>query len=168
MDGILVGRSDVLKAGVYVFAPGPWLAEVFSFLASSMTPTRQDVFFFGPPAGDVRLSEDHLPTWIDGGKRPFFRVPGNHWRGFKIADDTRGAVINPSTMEREISQQKLSAAREYLRMRLPAMAEAPLLENRVCQYENSTDHNFILDRIPKRRTSGLSGAALGMVSSMAL
>ena len=49
-------------------------------------------------------------------------------------------------MEREISEEKLSAAREYLRMRFPAMAGAPLLESRVCQYENSTDHNFILDR----------------------
>jgi sarcosine oxidase len=49
-------------------------------------------------------------------------------------------------MEREVSEEKLSAAREYLRMRFPAMADAPLLESRVCQYENSTDHNFILDR----------------------
>jgi hypothetical protein len=40
------------------------------------------VFFFGIPVSDVRFSEDHLPTWIDGGKRSFFGVPGNHWRGF--------------------------------------------------------------------------------------
>lgn len=149
MDGILVEGGDILRADGYVFAPGPWLGEVFPFLASSITPTRQEVFFFGTPAGDVRFSEDHLPTWIDGGKRPFFGVPGNHWRGFKIADDTRGQVIEPSSMERGISQEKLSAAREYLRMRFPEIANAPLLESRVCQYENSTDHNFILDRHPE-------------------
>jgi hypothetical protein len=49
-------------------------------------------------------------------------------------------------MERMVSEEKLFAARAYLRMRFPAMAGAPLLESRVCQYENSTDHNFILDR----------------------
>jgi glycine/D-amino acid oxidase-like deaminating enzyme len=146
MDGITVGRGDTLKADIYVFAPGPWLGRIFPFLASSITPTRQEVFFFGTPPGDVRFTEEHLPTWIDGGKRPFFGVPGNHWRGFKIADDTRGPVIDPSTMERETSQEKLSAAREYLRTRFPALADAPLLESRVCQYENSTDHYFILDR----------------------
>jgi len=161
MDGVTVGGGDILKADGYVFAPGPWLGEVFPFLASSITPTRQEVFFFGTPAGDVRFAEDHLPTWIDGGKRPFFGVPGNHWRGFKIADDTRGAVIDPSTMEREISQEKLSAAREYLHMRFPAMADAPLIESRVCQYENSTDHNFILDRHPEAENVWILGGGSG-------
>lgn len=54
---------------------------------------------------------------MDGGKRQFFGVPGNHWRGFKIADDARGPVIDPNTMEREISREKLVAARAYMRMR---------------------------------------------------
>ena len=161
MDGIAVGRGDTLRADIYVFAPGPWLGRIFPFLASGITPTRQEVFFFGTPAGDVRFTEEHLPTWIDGGKRPFFGVPGNHWRGFKIADDTRGPVIDPSTMEREISQEKLSAAREYLRTRFPALADAPLLESRVCQYENSTDHYFILDRHPEAENVWIVGGGSG-------
>ena len=126
----------------------------------SLRPVRKSSSF-GTPAGDVRFTEEHLPTWIDGGKRPFFGVPGNHWRGFKIADDTRGPVIDPSTMEREISEEKLSAAREYLRMRFPAMADAPLLESRVCQYENSTDHNFILDRHPEAENVWIVGGGSG-------
>jgi sarcosine oxidase len=137
------------------------LGRVSPFLASSITPTRQEVFFFGAPAGDVHFSEQHLPTWIDGGKRPFFGVPGNHWRGFKIADDTRGPVTDPSTMEREISQEKLAAAREYLRMRFPAMADGPLLESRVCQYENSTDQNFVLDRHPEAENVWIVGGGSG-------
>jgi glycine/D-amino acid oxidase-like deaminating enzyme len=161
MDGITVGRGDTVRADIYVFAPGPWLGRIFPFLASSITPTRQEVFFFGTPAGDVRFTEEHLPTWIDGGKRPFFGVPGNHWRGFKIADDTRGPAIDPSTMEREISQEKLSAAREYLRTRFPALADAPLLESRVCQYENSTDHYFILDRHPEAENVWIVGGGSG-------
>ena len=161
MESITLSSGETLKADIYVFAPGPWLGQVFPFLASSITPTRQEVFFFGTPAGDVRFTEEHLPTWIDGGKRPFFGVPGNHWRGFKIADDTRGPVVDPSTMEREISQEKLSGAHEYLRMRFPAMADAPLLESRVCQYENSTDHNFILDRHPEAQNVWILGGGSG-------
>jgi glycine/D-amino acid oxidase-like deaminating enzyme len=161
MEGITVNQGDTIKADSYVFAPGPWLGKVFPLLASSITPTRQEVFFFGTPAGDVRFTEEHLPTWIDGGKRPFFGVPGNHWRGFKIADDTRGSAIDPSTMEREISEEKLSAARAYLRMRFPALADSPLLESRVCQYENSTDHNFILDRHPEAKNVWVVGGGSG-------
>ncbi len=144
-----------------VFAPGPWLGSVFPFLRLGITPTRQEVFFFGTPAGETRYSEEQLPTWIDGGKHPFFGVPGNDWRGFKIADDTRVPVIDPSTMEREISQEKLSAARAYMRLRFPALSDAPLLESRVCQYENSTDHNFILDHHPEADNVWIVGGGSG-------
>jgi glycine/D-amino acid oxidase-like deaminating enzyme len=161
MDGISIDAGELLKADFYVFAPGPWLGSVFPFLRLSITPTRQEVFFFGTPAGNTRYSEEQLPTWIDGGKHPFFGVPGNHWRGFKIADDTRGPVIDPSTTEREISQEKLSAARAYMRLRFPALSDAPLLESRVCQYENSTDHNFILDSHPEADNVWIVGGGSG-------
>jgi sarcosine oxidase len=75
MEGITVNGGNVLKADIYVFAPGPWLGRVFSFLESSITPTRQEVFFFGTPAGDVRFTEEHLPTWIDGGNVRFSVCP---------------------------------------------------------------------------------------------
>jgi glycine/D-amino acid oxidase-like deaminating enzyme len=161
MQGVIMGSGEMLNAEYCVFALGPWLGKAFAFLAPTITPTRQEVFFFGAPAGDVRFSEAQLPTWIDGGRNPFFGVPGNHWRGFKIADDTRGAVIDPSTMDREISEEKLAAARAYLRMRFPAMAGAPLLESRVCQYENSTDHNFILDHHPEAENVWIVGGGSG-------
>jgi Glycine/D-amino acid oxidases (deaminating) len=64
-------------------------------------------------------------------------------------------------MEREISQEKLSAARDYMRMRFPAMAGSPLLESRVCQYENSNDHNFILDRNPDAENVWIVGGGSG-------
>ena len=161
MDGVILNQGQSLKADIYVFAPGPWLGKVFPFLAESITPTRQEVFFFGTPAGDLRFTEEHLPTWMDGGKRQFFGVPGNHWRGFKIADDARGPVIDPSTMEREISQEKLVAARAYMRIRFPALSDAPVLESRVCQYENSSDHNFILDRHPEAKNVWIVGGGSG-------
>jgi sarcosine oxidase len=66
--------------------------------------------------------------------------------------------------EGEISQEKLAAAREYLRLRFPAMADAPLLESRVCQYENSTDHNFVLDRHPEAENVWIVGGGSGSVS----
>jgi sarcosine oxidase len=161
MNGVTLDQGESRKADFYVFALGPWLGRVFPFLAESITPTRQKVFFFGTPPGDLRFNEEHLPTSMDGGKRQFFGVPRNDWRGFKIADDARGPVIDPSTMEREITQEKLLAARAYLEMRFPALANAPLLESRVCQYENSTDHNFILDRHPEAKNVWIVGGGSG-------
>jgi hypothetical protein len=109
-DSITGGRFWRIQAVLHLFSAAITsipTGSIFAFLAPAITPTRQEVFFFGTPAGDLRFTETQLPTWIDGGKRPFFGVPGNHWRGFKIADDTRGPIIDPSTMDRQISAEKL-------------------------------------------------------------
>jgi monomeric sarcosine oxidase len=161
MQGITVAPAEILSADSYVFACGPWLGKVLSHLASIIAPTRQEVFFFGTAAGDLRYTEAQLPVWIDNGKHLFYGIPGNHWRGFKVADDTRGPVIDPTAMERQISEEKLTAARAYLRMRFPAMASSPLLESRVCQYENTTDQNFILDRHPEAENVWIVGGGSG-------
>jgi glycine/D-amino acid oxidase-like deaminating enzyme len=161
MQGITVASGEILNADSYVFACGPWLGKVFSFLAPMVLPTRQEVFFFGTPAGDLRFTEAQLPVWIDNGKHLFYGIPGNHWRGFKIADDTRGPVIDPTTMERQISTAGLAAAHIYLRLRFPALADAPLLESRVCQYENSPDQIFILDRHPEAENVWIVGGGSG-------
>jgi glycine/D-amino acid oxidase-like deaminating enzyme len=167
MQGISISSGETLTADNYVFACGPWLGKVFPFLAPVITPTRQEVFFFGTAAGDLRFTDTQLPVWIDGSGQPvgsdhlFYGIPGNHWRGFKMADDARGPVIDPTTMERRISDEGLTAARAYLRLRFPAMAGAPLVESRVCQYENSTDHDFILDRHPEAENTWIVGGGSG-------
>jgi glycine/D-amino acid oxidase-like deaminating enzyme len=161
MQGITITPGEILNADSYVFACGPWLGKVFPFLAPVITPTRQEVFFFGTTAGDLRFTDAQLPAWIDGGKHRFYGIPGNHWRGFKMADDARGPVIDPTTMDRQISAEGLAAARAYLRLRFPAMAGAPLVESRVCQYENSIDHNFILDRHPEAENVWIVGGGSG-------
>jgi glycine/D-amino acid oxidase-like deaminating enzyme len=161
MQGINVTPGEVLSADIYVFACGPWLGKVFPRLAPMITPTRQEVYFFGTAAGDSTFTDAQLPAWIDGGKHRFYGIPGNQWRGFKIADDSRGPIIDPTTMERQISDEGLAAARSYLRLRFPAMAGAPLLESRVCQYENSPDLNFILDQHPEAENVWIVGGGSG-------
>ena len=161
MEGISVAPREILNADSYVFACGPWLGKLFTFLMPMITPTRQEEFFFGTAAGDLRLTEAQLPVWIDNGKHLFYGIPGNHWRGFKIAGDTRGPVIDPTTMERQISTEGLTAARAYIRLRFPALVGAPLVESRVCQYENSTDQNFILDRHPEAENAWIVGGGSG-------
>lgn len=161
MQGMTAASGETLNADSYVFACGPWLGKVFPFLAPMIVPTRQEVFFFGTAAGDLRFTEAQLPVWIDNGKHLFYGIPGNHWRGFKVADDTRGPVIDPTTMERQISAEGLAAARIYLRLRFPALTDAPLVESRVCQYENSTDQNFVLDRHPEAENVWIVGGGSG-------
>ena len=123
--------------------------------------TKQDVFFFGPPPGDSRYDDRHLPVWGDHRARFMYGIPGNQGRGFKIADDTRGPAFDPTDGERVIDPERLRLAREYMAFRFPGMKDAPLVETRVCQYEQTADSHFIVDRHPRAAHVWLLGGGSG-------
>lgn len=161
LRGLKLSDGTKLVADQYVFACGPWLGKIFpDLLGPLIQPTRQEVFFFGTPAGDARFSEPNLPTWIDA-SGPFYGIPGNQWRGFKLADHRRGPAFDPTAGERVVSGEGLRTARDYLGFRFPALTGAPLLEARVCPYENTPDDNFILDRHPQAANVWLVGGGSG-------
>jgi glycine/D-amino acid oxidase-like deaminating enzyme len=138
-----------LKADAYVFACGPWLGKLFpQTIGDLVQPTKQDVFFFGTPPGDDRFRDAHLPVWADHRGRFRYGIPGSGRRGFKIADDTRGPAFDPTNGERVVNQETLKDIREYVGFRFPALKNVPLVETRVCQYEQTPDADFIIDRHP--------------------
>jgi glycine/D-amino acid oxidase-like deaminating enzyme len=172
LGGLRLSDDSRLAADRYVFACGPWLGRLFpDVVGGRVAPTRQEVHFFGPPAGDTRYLEDRLPVWIDNGALPgagggpggplFYGIPGDGRRGFKIADDTRGPAFDPTGDDRLPTRSGVRAARDYLAFRFPGLKDAPLLEARVCQYENSPDGRFILDRHPGAANVVLLGGGSG-------
>jgi glycine/D-amino acid oxidase-like deaminating enzyme len=162
LSAILLSGGQTLRADRYVFACGPWLGRVFpDVVGGRVTPTRQEVFFFGLPPGDPAYDEGTCPVWVDNTDRFIYGIPGNERRGFKVADDTRGAEIDPTTEERLPSPEGLARARDLLRRRFPGLTSAPVVESRVCQYEQSPDGDFILDRHPRADNVWLAGGGSG-------
>jgi glycine/D-amino acid oxidase-like deaminating enzyme len=154
--------DSTLLADRYVFACGPWLGKLFPrTVGPHFISTRQEVFFFGTPASDARYNEGNMPVWADHSDHFMYGIPGNQGRGFKVADDTRGPEFDPTSGQRLVSEDGLAAARRYLAYRFPGMKDAPLLETRVCQYENTTDHNFIVDRHPGNANVWIVGGGSG-------
>jgi glycine/D-amino acid oxidase-like deaminating enzyme len=154
--------GSALAADRYVLACGPWLGSLFPrVVGPHFVSTRQEVFFFGTPVSDSRYDEGNMPVWADHGDHFMYGIPGNQGRGFKMADDTRGAAFDPTSGERVVSEDGLAAARRYLAYRFPGMKDAPVIETRVCQYENTTDHNFIVDRHPENENVWIVGGGSG-------
>lgn len=157
---VTVGGKEI-KASSYVFACGPWLPKVFpDTLGELIHVTRQEVFFFGVPAGDVRFSPPALPIWIDFNDL-VYAIPDVEGRGFKIAIDAHGPEFDPDTGERVATKEGLASVRDYLSLRVPTLANAPLLESRVCQYENTSNGDFLIDRHPLFANVWLVGGGSG-------
>jgi len=161
-DGLTLSDESKLIADQYVFACGPWLGQLFpETIGRLIRPTKQDVFFFGPPAGDDRFSASNLPVWADHRDHFIYGIPASDGRGFKVADDTRGPVFDPTSGERAASEDGLQLVRDYLAFRFPAMKSAPLIETRVCQYENTPDNHLIMDRHPAAENVWIVGGGSG-------
>jgi glycine/D-amino acid oxidase-like deaminating enzyme len=157
-----LSNGSALDADRFVFACGPWMAQVFpDVIGRRIVATRQEVFFFGTPAGDTRYDAGTLPVWVHIGERLSYGVPSHDRRGLKVADDTAGAEVNPTTMDRRPSATGLTGARAILRARFPALADAPIVESRVCQYEASSDGHFLVDRHPQLENVWLVGGGSG-------
>lgn len=157
------GDGAAVVADRFVFACGPWLPKLFpALLGDRIFPTRQEVFFFAPPAGDTRFAGTRLPGWVDfNGGDMVYGFPDLEGRGFKIAIDRHGPPIDPDIGDREVSAAGLAEVRTYLARRFPALAHAQLVETRVCQYENSDNGDFLIDRHPDWSNVVLAGAGSG-------
>jgi len=148
-----------IAAERFVFACGPWLPKLFpDLLRELIHVTRQEVFFFGVPPGDCRFNI--LPAWIDFNDL-IYSLPNVDGRGFKIAIDAHGPEFDPDSGERVVTESGLEAVREYLAKRVPLLADAPVTETRVCQYENTSNGDLLIDRHPEFENVWLVGGGSG-------
>jgi glycine/D-amino acid oxidase-like deaminating enzyme len=162
MPAVQLDDGTRLEADAFVFACGPWLGRLFpGVIGQRVLPTRQEVFYFGPPPGSRRYEPGSLPVWIDFGERIFYGIPDVHGRGFKIADDSRGETFDPTAGDRTPSADGIARARRLLAERFPELAQAPLVGAEVCQYENSPDGHLIIDRHPEAKNVWLVGGGSG-------
>lgn len=161
----LVTRSGrtvkVASNGAVVFACGPWLPKIFpALLGNRIFTSRQEVFFFGTPPGDSRFASPALPTWIDLASEAY-GMPELEGRGLKAGIDRHGPAFDPDTGDRLPTPEGVEQARRYLARRFPALKEAPLVESRVCQYENTSNGDFLLDCHPAFQNVWLAGGGSG-------
>jgi monomeric sarcosine oxidase len=155
--------GETLSAGQFVFACGPWLPKLFpALLGDRIFVTRQEVFFVGTPPGNDDFSASRLPAWIHHThpERPY-SIADIEGRGWKLAFDTHGAPQDPDEATRLVPPESIERLRAYLRDHVPALAQAPVVETRVCQYENTWNGDFLIDRHPELDNVWLAGGGSG-------
>lgn len=160
-------RSVVLAGGgetsgdAFVFACGPWLPTVLApALTGRIRPTRQTVVYFGTPAGDHRFAHTHTPAWID---RPagIYGIPELEDAGLKVGIDEHGPPIDPDTEDRTPTVDAIARARAWVERRFPAMKGAPVIGTRICQYENTSNGDLLIDRHPDYDNVWIVGGGSG-------
>jgi glycine/D-amino acid oxidase-like deaminating enzyme len=103
-----------------------------------------------------------LPVWVDfTDPRGPYGFPDLEGRGFKLAFDRHGVAFDPDLGDRTPGPTSVAEARAFLAERFPALRDAALSEFRVCQYENTSNGDFLIDRHPELENVWLVGGGSG-------
>ena len=161
LESIATSTGEKISAGSFVFACGSWLPKIFpDVLGSRIFVSRQEILFFGVPPGERQFTQPAMPTWLYL-KDEFYGMPDIESRGFKVAHDRHGAPVDPDTQSRVASPEAVESAKEFVARRFPALKNAPVVETRVCQYENTSNGDFLIDRHPQLENVWLVGGGSG-------
>lgn len=161
--------GDTIEADAFVLAGGPWLGQMMpGILDRYISPSRQELYYFGVPATAVQLMLQ-VPVWCDFSSLDndvmYYGIPARDASGegfgFKIGEDVAGPVFDPEMGDRKISEPGLARARKFMERRYPLMTGAPLVQSRVCQYENTADAHLLADLIPKHENVWVLGGGSG-------
>jgi glycine/D-amino acid oxidase-like deaminating enzyme len=163
LKSIQFASGSTLEADAFVFALGPWLPKAFpDLLGNRIFATRQEIFYFAPPEGDRRFLPDVMPGWADfNAGDMYYGFPDLEGRGVKFAHDKHGVAVDPDTQSREPTRAALDEVIAFRDRRFPLLKGAPVTGAEVCQYENSSNGDFLIDRHPAMSNVVLVGGGSG-------
>jgi sarcosine oxidase len=145
----------------FVFACGAWLPKVFpDVVGGRIRPTGQTVVYFGGASQSDVFSPARTPAWVDF-PAGIYGVPDIDGHGLKVGIDEHGPPIDPDSDDRVADDGAVRRARAWLERRFPAMRDARVIDARVCQYENTSTGDFLIDRHPSCDNVWLVGGGSG-------
>jgi glycine/D-amino acid oxidase-like deaminating enzyme len=156
LERVVTASGRTIEAATFIFACGPWLPKLFpKAVGRRIRVTRQPLFYFDAPGIE-------MPVWVDfTDPRGGYAIPPLAGKSFKLALDRHGAPFDPDSGSRDIAEEETAAARAFLADRFPALREAPVVETEVCQYENTSSGDFLIDRHPAMSNVWLVGGGSG-------
>ncbi len=149
VTGVRTREGAVHSADFVLVAAGAWTPKLLPQLTDVMWTTAQPVVHVDA-GSDPRWRAPVFPVWAaDIARTGWYGFPalsngalkiGHHGSGRPVDPD--GARVTPADHEPRV--------RDFLREHLPALAEAPICESRLCLYCDTFDGDFWIDHDPDR------------------
>jgi glycine/D-amino acid oxidase-like deaminating enzyme len=159
LQDLALSTGGRVSAQAFVFACGPWLPKIFpAVMQNKLLTPRRVVFFYGTPPGDERFTYPNFPTWSVDNAYGFPSIEG---KGFKVVPTFERELVDPDTNEHTLTAEEVKKGREFVQKWFPSVADQPIVENRVCQREDSVDEHFIVTTHPELSNVWLVGGGSG-------
>jgi len=153
--------KGVYNADRLLFCAGGWIRKLLPGLAASLVVERQVQFWFEPRVNAGQFRPDRCPIyiWEYEPNRFFYGFP-DLGEGVKVARHHEGLPTSPESIDRNIQAQEIETMRQLVRRFLPD-ADGTLRSAVVCQYTNTLDHHFWIDRHTAHRQVLIASACSG-------
>jgi sarcosine oxidase len=154
LDQRVAHPDDPFEADHVIWACGAWLGRLFPSLVQ-LRVTRQELVLF-----EAGPDWEGTPGWLDFDASGYGHGLIEPY-GMKVASDREGAEVEPGLRPPSATDESLTAARDYLAHRFPALASAPIRSSPSCHYSLTADGNFLFARHPERDNVWLMGGGSG-------
>jgi monomeric sarcosine oxidase len=146
---IITESGNEFECARLMVASGPWTRGLLPFLRGKLRTTRQEVVYFEPEPAHARDFEvGRFPIFIELGSG-FYGFPVHHAGAMKIANHHKGETVEMRSYDAEVKEEFVSRCRAFFRDFIPRLADAKVVESRVCVYNNTPDDDFIIDWHPE-------------------
>ena len=155
--GVSTSDGSQQRADVVILTTGAWTPTLVPQLGDVMAAMGQPIFYFKPPDPEP-FRADRFPPWGAFPKTGWYGFPADQEGIVKMANHGPGKSMGPDD-SRDLTPADVEKARSFLQESLPALADAPLVNSRLCLYCDTWDGDFWISRDPNRE--GLVVAAGG-------
>lgn len=160
MPALQTSSGDLVSAGTYVFACGPWLRKVFPVLLGNRLRTPMgSVYYFGAQPGELRMQHPNCPSFNYPGSTGWPSAPDDNL-GFRVRAGGGATGNDPDVTERVWDTAAMQRTRDFVNLRFPLLKDAPILKTHSCHYESGSGGNFMIDKHPDMDNVWIVGSGM--------
>ena len=164
VEGVKTKEGTTFKAGNVIVCAGNSTPYLLPELMPYFKITGHPVFHLKPGNPDLFSTENLSVFSADTSKTGWYGFPLHpKEKVVKVALHTEGMELNPETDKRVVYEDDKTTLREFLKKRIPSLANDPLVYTRRCCYTDTLDGHFWIDHHPeiKGLTIGTGGSGHG-------
>jgi glycine/D-amino acid oxidase-like deaminating enzyme len=148
---IVLDNGERIAADVVVMAVGAWTPYLLPFTKKFFRASGQPVFHLKPLRPDLFAPERFPVFGADITTTGYYGFPLNRDGIVKIANHGPGREMSPESPQRAVTSEDEENLRKFLLWAFPALADAPIVDTRVCMYCDTHDGNFWIAPDPERK-----------------
>ncbi len=150
IKGVVLDDGHRVAGDTVILTVGAWTPYVLPFTKTFFRASGQPVFHLKPRQPELFEPERFPVFGADISTTGYYGFPLSPEGVVKIANHGPGREMSPESPNRVVTPQDEQNLREFLSSTFPALADAPIVNTRICLYCDTSDGHFWIAPDPER------------------